>query len=83
MNNKQLSKIVDHQRESAGLFGEIAIELGFLSKNDVDKLLILQKKRRNFLGEILVLHGVMSTDDIEEELIQFYEAVEKKKKIYS
>ena len=72
--------ILDHQRESGGLFGEIAIELGFLSKDDIDKLLILQKKRRNFLGEILVLYGAFSQED---KLRQFYETVGRKKKIYS
>ena len=36
LNNKQLSVILDHQRESGCLFGEIAIELGFLSKDDME-----------------------------------------------
>lgn len=70
-------------RERGGLFGEIAIELGFLTKDDVDKLLILQKKKRNFLGEILVLYGAISKDEMEDELRQFYETVGRKKNIYS
>jgi hypothetical protein len=77
-----LSKILDHQRESSGLFGEIAIELGFLSKDDIDKLLILQKKSCNFLGEILVLYGAISQEDMEDELRQFRETVGMKDKIH-
>ncbi len=75
LNNKQLSAILDNQREKrekGGLFGEIAIELGFLTRDDIDKLLILQKKARNLLGEILILYGAISKNDLEDELRQFY-----------
>jgi hypothetical protein len=47
--------------------------LGFVNKNDIDRLLILQKENRDLLGEILVLHGAISKMDMEEELRQFYE----------
>jgi hypothetical protein len=68
-----VSTILDNQRENGGLFGEIAIELGFVNRNDIDRLLILQKENRDLLGEILVLHGAISKMDMEEELRQFYE----------
>ncbi len=77
LNNKQLSAILDNQREKrerGGLFGEIAIELGFLTRDDIDKLLILQKESRNFLGEILILCGAISKNDLEDELRQFHKA---------
>ena len=57
----------------AASFGEIAIELGFINKIDIDRLLILQNENRDLLGEILVLYGTISKMDIEEELRQFHE----------
>ena len=68
-----MSTILDNQRENGGLFGEIAIELGFINKIDIDRLLILQNENRVLLGEILVLYGTISKMDIEEELRQFHE----------
>ena len=63
-------------RERGGLFGEIAIELGFISKENIETLLILQKEKRNLLGEILVLYGAISKANLEEELRQFHELKE-------
>ncbi|MEK6767297.1 MAG: hypothetical protein AABY49_13880 [Planctomycetota bacterium] len=80
LNNEQLSTILDYQREKGGgLFGKIAIDLGFLSKKVVDKLLILQKKKHNLIGEILVLYGAIGKEEMEEELRQFHEAAGRKK----
>ncbi len=38
LSNKQLSTILDNQRERGGLFGDIAIELGFISKENIEML---------------------------------------------
>ncbi len=72
-----MSIILDNQRERGGLFGEIATDLGFISKEDIEKLLVLQKEKRNLLGEILVLYGALSKAEMEEELRQFHELREK------
>lgn len=49
-----------------------------MTREDIDRLLILQKKTRNFLGKILVLYGAISKEDMEEELRQFNETVGRK-----
>ena len=72
-----MSTILDNQRENGGLFGEIAVELGFINEESIEKLLVLQKEKRNLLGEILVLYGAISKADMEEELKQFLELKEK------
>ncbi|MBS1257726.1 MAG: hypothetical protein MAG551_00771 [Candidatus Scalindua arabica] len=53
-----------------------------MTREDIDRLLILQKKTRNFLGKILVLYGAISKEDMEEELRQFNETVGRKEKAH-
>ena len=75
LNERQLCEILDHQREKGGLFGEIAIELGFLNKVDVDALLKMQNGSHVRIGEVLVLFGAIRREDMESELKRFYELV--------
>ena len=79
LTEQQLSAILDHQREiaDAGLFGEIAINMKLLSKEQVNKLLIKQREYDKIIGQILVLSGALSNNEKEEELKQFYNMVPK------
>ncbi len=73
LDNSQLCAVLDYQRlEGKGLFGEIAIELGFLSKDDVDTLLDMQKGKHIRIGEVLVLFGAVTRKDMEEALKEFH-----------
>jgi len=79
LTEQQLRVILDHQREvaDAGLFGEIAINMKLLSKEQVDELLKKQREYDKIIGQILVLSGVISNNEKEEELKQFHNMVPK------
>jgi hypothetical protein len=73
LDNSQLCNVLDYQRfNGKRLFGEIAIELGFLSKDDVGTLLDVQKEKHVRIGEVLVLFGAVSREDMEETLKEFH-----------
>ena len=63
---------MDSQRERGGLFGEIAIELGYLNEDDVDALLDMQGEKHIKIGEVLVLFGAISREDMESRLQTFH-----------
>ncbi len=79
LTERQLSIILDHQREveAAGLFGEIAINMKFLSQEQVSNLLEKQKEYDKITGQILVLSGALSKKEKEKELKLFYEMIEE------
>ena len=70
---------MDRQRavEDAGLFGEIAINMQFLSIEQVNSLLNKQKEYDSILGQILVLSGALSKGKKEEELELFHKKLEE------
>ncbi|MBC8554962.1 MAG: hypothetical protein H8D23_35565, partial [Candidatus Brocadiales bacterium] len=53
LNERQLCDVLDYQRERGGLFGEIAIELGFINEDGVDALLKKQGEKHIRIGEVL------------------------------
>ena len=53
------------------LFGEIAIELGFLKEADVERVLELQRKGRPLIGEILVQMDLLDRPELERQLEAF------------
>ena len=72
MDDKQLFVVLDYQRlRGKGLFGEIAVELGFLSKDEIDTLLEMQKESHIRIGEVLILLGAVTREDMEEALEEF------------
>ena len=76
LSGRQLCDILDYQRVAGGgLFGEIAIELGFLNKDDVNVLLKMQNEKHIRIGEVLVLFGAISRENMESELKCFHELV--------
>lgn len=70
----QLDVILDRQKESGrdSSFVEIAIDMKFLNKEQIDELLRKQKSIYSLIGEILVLSGALSHDEKEEELKLFH-----------
>lgn len=49
-------------------FGELAVELGFLSADDIPVLLAQQAESAPSMGEILVEQGAITEDDLKEDL---------------
>ncbi len=53
------------------LFGDLAIELGFLNEEELFKILRIQLETRPALGDTLVEMGVLTTDQLREEITAF------------
>lgn len=58
----QIWKILEHQAELGGLFGDVAIELGFLDTHERDALVLEQIGRRPSLEELLVERGYVDAE---------------------
>ncbi len=80
LNELQLSAILNHQKEvaAAGLFGEIAINMKFLTREQVNSLLEKQKEYDKVVDQILVLSGSLNNNEKEEGLRLFYDMVVSK-----
>ncbi|OIP62213.1 MAG: hypothetical protein CO150_08715 [Nitrospirae bacterium CG_4_9_14_3_um_filter_53_35] len=52
-------------------FGEIALELGLLTEQELDKIIELQYEKNPNIGEILVRRGVLNKERLFEELNAF------------
>jgi hypothetical protein len=60
----QIDTILDHQVDSDKRFGQIAVELGFLTQQQVETLVKIQQSRvPTDIAEVLALAGVMSCED--------------------
>ena len=72
LNLEQIDAIIDRQELTPKLFGELAVELGFLSPEVVRRLLHLQKVHWALeFGEMLVLAEIIDLPDMLSLLARF------------
>ena len=74
INNKQLFRILSRQRkpeEKDKNFGRLAVEMEYLSQEQVESLLERQTHTNRLLGEILVSQGLVSQMDLIKALKRF------------
>jgi hypothetical protein len=62
-----------------GFFGNIAVKLGFLNKDEVRNRLEIHHKESFLIGQKLVSYGAISKEDMEEELKQFHDWITSRK----
>lgn len=68
----QIDDILDRQRGSKARFGDIAVELGFLTREQVETLVKIQEFRTTAdIAEALALAGVTSCEDVTQYLGAF------------
>lgn len=67
----QVLDIRSHQRRGAGLFGEVAVTLGHLTRAQVEHLLWVQRQNRVRIGECLVKNGALNADEMEAALHEY------------
>ena len=63
--------ILDIQIDSPKLFGEIAVDLGYLTEQELHDLLKLQSQKRPYIGEILVDMKKITEEQLNPLLIEF------------
>jgi hypothetical protein len=61
----QVFEVLNAQISTAKLFGELAVEKGFLKNKDVERLLDKQKISRPLIGAILVEMNRITSEDID------------------
>ncbi|MFQ5673600.1 MAG: hypothetical protein ACE5G9_10935 [Nitrospinales bacterium] len=70
-----LFRILSRQRKTSGKrFGEIAIELGLLTKEQAEKLLEIQGQTSKKIGDILVSQSALSQNSLNQALKDFHAA---------
>ncbi len=75
LNLEQIDAIIDRQELTPKLFGEIAIELGFLSRETVRRMLHLQKLHWALeFGELLVLQSRIDLPQMVHLVARFLES---------
>jgi len=67
----EADKINDKQRSLDKRFGEVAIELGLLSDEQIESLLAIQKKEKIFFGEILLRKNFLDEQTLNKALEEF------------
>ena len=63
--------ILSVQGEQQQLFGQIALDLGYLSKEQLAELLLEQDERLKPISRILVAMGALTQGDMESELKKY------------
>ena len=74
IDNKQLFRILSRQRkpeERNKTFGKLAVEMGYLTQEQVETLLERQTHTNRLLGEILVSQGSVSQKELIKALKKF------------
>ncbi len=74
IDNKALFRILSRQRKVEGrnqTFGQLAIQLGYLSQEQVNELLKMQTQTNRLLGELLVSQELVSQVEMIKALKKF------------
>lgn len=69
LSARQIFDVLHAQNNAPSVrFGDLAIELGLLTRDDVMRLLMIQADRRRPIVDILVEQGVLTSDRASQEL---------------
>jgi len=60
-------------------FGDLAIEMGLMTRDDLMRLLMIQADRKRPLAEILVRQGVLTAERSSAEMAEFRHTLAKKR----
>jgi hypothetical protein len=61
-------------------FGDLAIEMGLMNRNDLMRLLMIQADRKRPISEILVGQGVITAQQVTDEMLEFRRSQAKRRK---
>ena len=69
---KQVFQILRLQCDAPGeLFGELAVNLGFITEEELAGLIFLQSVRQQPMSEIIIENGVASESEVQESLTNY------------
>jgi hypothetical protein len=69
---RDIFDVLRAQRESPDMrFGEIAIEMGLMTRSELTRLLMVQADRKQPLAEVFVAQGILSERQVTQEMAEF------------
>jgi len=69
----QIDRILDMQDADKRLFGEIAVNLEFITEDQVEGLIQLQRYHQLLeAGEALIIRGLVTIEQLQESLLEYY-----------
>jgi hypothetical protein len=81
MSAREVFQVLHHQRDMLHrheLFGEIAVDKGFITHDELQRLLVLQMDRKPPLEDVLVEQGVLTRDEMNAELQNYRQELDRK-----
>jgi len=80
MSPREVFDVLRAQSESPNeRFGELAIEMGVMTRDQLMRLLIIQADRRRTIAEILVAQGVLSEQQVASEMGEYRRMLDKRR----
>jgi hypothetical protein len=77
---RDIFDVLRAQSESPNMrFGDLAIEMGLMTRDDLMRLLMIQADRKRPLGEILVQQKVLSAERSATEMAEFRRSIASKR----
>ena len=77
---REIFDVLRAQSESPNVrFGELAIEMGLITRDDLMRLLMIQADRKRSVAEILVGQGVLPAEQAAVEMTEFRRSLAKRR----
>jgi hypothetical protein len=78
LSAREIFDVLQAQNDSPSeRFGDVAVEMGFMTRDDLMRLLMIQADRKRPIAEILVAQGVLTERQAASELAAFRRAVSR------
>jgi hypothetical protein len=72
LSPRDIFEVLQAQRRSPDVrFGELAIEMRLMTRNELMRLLMIQADRKRPLGDVFVTEGMLGENEIAQEMAEF------------
>ena len=79
MSARDVFRVLQSQRDHPHeRFGEIAVDLGLITYDELQRLLVIQMNRKPSLADVLLRQGALTAEQVEQELAAFRRAIEER-----
>jgi hypothetical protein len=77
---RDIFDVLRAQRESPDMrFGELAIEMGLMTRSELTRLLMVQADRKQPLAEVFIAQGTLSERQVAQEMVAFRQSQAKRR----
>jgi hypothetical protein len=69
---REIFNVLHAQRSAPDVrFGDLAIEMGLMTRNELTRLLMIQADRKSPLADVFVTEGILSDKELAREMAEF------------